>query len=312
MKRMNTMEHVKANGWSTVKDFLYWIFTRESFQQIVHVFFAIILPTAIISNQTDGKLNIGDIFDFYAQKPFWQLFCVYFIVIVIFSYCNKLKGQQEEHSQLAYDVTVELSSDISSLIECVKANDGDRFLDLLSPMVCNSIYTLLSKFHSDRDIRVSVIAQIQNHGYKYYMAGYKSKNNSSCDSSAYPLKNCTKYIRKILESDSEDYVILNKREIKDKFEFKKAKAEGKQLKEYIGIPYKGNHEKICFVIQIDFTKEKSCGRGKKKQCMFINDFIYPFVRLLAFGYTIDSLASAAKGDSVDGKQETASDSRHGS
>lgn len=86
---------------------------------------------------------------------------------------------------------------------------------------------------------------------------------------------------------------MNRKEIKDKFEFKKLKAENKQLKEYIGIPYKGSHEKVCFVVQIDFTKEKSCGRDKKGIYAFINDFIWPFVKLLAFGYTADSITSRA-------------------
>lgn len=195
---MNVMEHVKSSGWGVVKTCFYWLFTCESIQQIIHVFFAIILPTEIVSKQYDDKLNIKNLFNFKEQKSFWILFCVYICFIVIFACCNKSKKRQEKHYQLAHAVTVELSSDISSLIDYLKSKNKGRFFDPLSQIICNSIYTLLSDLYPDRESRVSVVAQIQNHGFKYYMAGYKSKNHSSCDTEVYPVKDCTKYLRNML------------------------------------------------------------------------------------------------------------------
>jgi hypothetical protein len=274
-----------------VLDFLIWLLSADILQQIIHLTYPIILPFVIDTSKLQAHPSIWGLFSYKEQKNFIEAFLAYVIIIVIFYIINFHRHKEEKGIWFSQEVKYQMVDIISSMTEhirqCYNNQEKLEIFDALSQMVCTALYILLTKYYPDREVRVSVVKQYCDHRYYYYMPGYKSRNHSRGDCIPNQVTKCNKYIKKILESQDENYIILNENDIKEQFEFKKEKAPDKKVKQYIAVPYKGPFERTCFVLQIDFSKRKSCGNNEEEIKCFINEYIRPFVELLAYGYIIE-------------------------
>lgn len=287
------MRYPEKHGLKYVADFLLWLLSANIFQHIIHLIAPIIIAALVDSSKLKTDFSVWNLFSYKDQKNFIIALIIYAILVIAFYLANLYQRHKEQSMWLSQEVKYKMVDTITSITEHVKqlyiGDENLEVFDALSQMVCNALHILLTKYYPDREVRVSIVKQYNDHGYKYYMPGYKSSNHSSGDMEPHPVKNCDKYIKGILESVDENYVVLNEKEIQEHFSFKKEKTQDKKMKQYIAIPYKGSFEKTCFVLQLDFNKKKSCGKNDQEIKCFINEYIRPFVQLLAYGYIIESI-----------------------
>lgn len=59
------------------------------------------------------------------------------------------------------------------------------------------------------------------------------------------------------------------------------------IKRYIAIPYTGKDAKVCFVLQVDCNKKNIFGHNDDQISRFMDEYIWPFSRILANAYIQD-------------------------
>ncbi len=283
------------------------IFANKPFQTIIHFLAAFLLPY-LLSTSTFTGTWYERIWSILTQRQTMVFFAIYIVFIVFFNMADSRRQASTEHAAILSATKDELSRIFSCMSICLLDNESGKIelsFEDVAQMVCDSLYTILSKKFHDCEIRVNVTKQFSfNQELMYCTAGYKSYNRGKGATGAKRLAECKQYIKTIFDNNEENYdIIMSKAEIQENLYFSKTKAANKHLQQYIAIPYKGDYERICFILQLDSTVEKTFGRTRKKVEEFINAYVWPFVPLLGYAYAFDNVFHGIGGE-CSGKQES--------
>lgn len=165
----------------------------------------------------------------------------------------------------------------------------------ISFMVCKSIYEIISKVLNCEDCQVTVFQRFTEIDSKEYvkMIAYANKNTSTPSTYNTPYYSKNKKPNTIFKqlfknSNADEIILLNKKAVNNKFEkLKGSESREKEIQQYIGIPFKGDYEKVIFILQIDVSKKYALGKKEKDIKELSKVFFSPYINVLYNGYEND-------------------------
>lgn len=272
-------------------------FQKEWPQQLLHILFTFFLPLFVTSpfwvKSSNGNIDLRS--TFCQQRGFWIGFSVYLCLVIYFFYLNSKKSNVLKFQTLKSEFIMASQLLEGSIIKIYEehSNVGVQkpVFDEAAQSACSVIYDMLTHSFPSSGIRVCVTKQIVNGTNRPLIkqVGYRTKTTLKSNMEKRPLSGYKKYVGEILRNNAEDYILFGEEGIKAHFHFKTHKVTDVMPKEYIAIPYKGRFEKICFVLQIDFTTPNIFGKNDCEKKVFVNEYIRPFVLRLANIYAYDKM-----------------------
>lgn len=285
-----------------VRRIFIYVFGNKPFQITTNFLAAFVLPY-LLSSQSSSGTWWEILRQIICQRTTIVFLVIYVIVTALFSLADKMKQWDDLDLISINDIKDELSNIFTCMSLCVRESEHNQItisFEDVAQMVCNSLYTIFSKRFTECEIRVNVTKQFTiNNQFMYCTSGYKSCNRGKGSTQVRPLSTCKQYIKTIFDDNAGNYVVMDKEEIQEKLHFTKTKAINKQIRQYIAIPYKGEYDRICFILQIDSNLENTFGKKRDDVERFINRCIWPFVKLLDYAYALDNALYTEGGDTIE-------------
>lgn len=275
-----------------LRDFLCHLIEKDWLQQLIHFIFAIL--ASVLIKQPFFLTELTIIQNIKYQISIIILLIAYLVTIIFFSIINKKADNKQKNFLQIKDLnesTLILEGSITNINESfVEERMKNGIFNSVASVVCNIIYNYLSFIFNDKNIRVCITKQIVDNNNRKFIkqVGYRTHSTMTASNERKPLNNFKYYVSEIIQTNTEDYyILLTEEEVLEHLKFKKTKEKSVTPKQFIAIPYKGVFNKICFVLQIDFSNANTLKGNIGDVEKFINAHLRFFVLRLGNIYYTD-------------------------